>query len=233
MSLPRNGPRGGHKLSGILASLTYLGVHLHYLAALRAADGARRMDRKRDRRPIGHRKTGISGSVDSIISATSGPGRADSRDRDPAVGTAHQLSVHFRGEGGGHARGPSRAASRGTPRARRSQPYGSKASRSHNPAARSSCSTAWTSSFRPGRRWRSWVQRIVLRGRCSPAPRCWCSISPRRASTRGWRPTSSKTSSPPRATRRCSLITRRSQGSIASTGWSAWRHEMTSSEIQT
>ena len=39
MSLRRHRPRGGRKLSGVLASLTYLGVHFHYLAALWAADG--------------------------------------------------------------------------------------------------------------------------------------------------------------------------------------------------
>ena len=105
MSLPRHRPRPGHKLSGVLASLTYLGFHLHYVAALRAADGARRMDRKRDRRPIGHMNPRTSASGNSMISAASGPGRADARDRDPAVGAAHQLSVHFRTEGGGHSRG--------------------------------------------------------------------------------------------------------------------------------
>ena len=222
MSLPRHRPRAGRKLSGVLASLTYLGVHLHYLAALRAADGARRMDRKRDRRPIGHMNSRTSASGKSMISAASGPGRADFRDRDPAVGAAHQLSVHFRAEGGGHAWGS--AGGRGDrpdgadPRPRAVYtPLGASVPNT----ARARTFSRWPggpSSLRPGRRWRSWVQPIVLRGRCSPAPRGWCSIRPRRASTRGRRATSSKTSSPPRATRRCSLITHRSQGSIASTG---------------
>ena len=69
------------------------------------ANCARHMDRKRGRRPISHMKTGTSASVKSMIGAVSGPGRADFRDRDPAVGAARHLSVHFRAGADGHARG--------------------------------------------------------------------------------------------------------------------------------
>ena len=67
------------------------------------------------------------------------------------------------------------------------------------------------------------IHRIALRGRCSPAPRCWCSISPTAHLGPRTASDSSKTSSPPRATRRCCRSPIAARGSIASTTWSAWR----------
>ena len=66
MSLPRNRPRGGHKLSGVLASLTYLAFTSITWRRCRRRTVTRDVDRKRGRRPISQHEDRHMGNPNMI-----------------------------------------------------------------------------------------------------------------------------------------------------------------------